>query len=160
MGTWVESSIDIADHPKTLRLAELLGMDIQKTVGAIHLLWHFAMKFAWRDGDMEKFGEIAVARGSRWEGDPHKFIEALRQSGFLEGLKIHDWLDCAGKIVNSRIYNEFRRKTPSNGDKRRKTPSNGDNTSLPTQPTQPTVREERRQKLPRKNVRGSVLSVT
>lgn len=129
---WIESNIDIADHPKTLKLASILKTDIQKTVGAIHLLWHFTMKFAWRDGNLEKFGEDAIASGSKWTGKPSDFVAALQQSGFLDGMVVHDWLDCAGRLVTDRIYNELRRKTAHYGVKRRKTSVS---VQLPTNPT-------------------------
>ena len=145
---WIESHVEIGEHPKIFKLMELLNIDAQKAVGAVHLLWHFAMKYAWRDGDLEKFGEAAIAKGSKWDGDPKKFIEALQESGFLDGLSVHDWMDCAGRLVSDRLYNEKRRKiahgAPLNAVKRRKTPSNvrqygATNPTNPTNPTLPTI---------------------
>ena len=112
---WIESDIELGDHPKTHALAESLGISIAQAVGHLHLLWYFTMKYAWRDGNLEKFVETAIAKGSKWEGQPKDFIKALQTSGFMDGLKIHDWLDCAGKFVLGRLYNEERRKTAQNG---------------------------------------------
>ena len=125
MSEWIESHVEIGEHPKTITLAAELGVRQAEAVGLLHLLWHFTMKFAWRDGNLEKFSDVAIARGSKWEGDPMLFLDALRKSGFIEGLQIHDWMSCAGKFVSGKIYNELRRKTAHYGALRRKTAQNG-----------------------------------
>lgn len=141
MGVWIESDVDLADHPKTLRLMDALKIDCQQAVGALHLLWHFTMKYAWRDGDLVRFGVVAVAKGARWSGDPHAFVLALQESGWLDELKIHDWLDSAGRLVNDRLYNEKRKKKSGrrNADRlRRITAYKSPVTPLPN-PTQPNL---------------------
>ncbi len=100
---WIESHVDIGDHPKTFELAERLGIGVAQAVGHLHLLWHFTLKFAWQDGSLERFSRVAVARGAHWDGDAHKFIEALQASGWLDGLKIHDWMDFCGDLVKKKI---------------------------------------------------------
>ncbi|MBI4063485.1 MAG: hypothetical protein HY401_04200 [Elusimicrobia bacterium] len=142
---WIESHVEIGEHPKIFKLMELLSIDAQKAVGAIHLLWHFTMKYAWRDGNLDRFGEMAVARGAKWEGDPKEFIKALQSAGFLEGLQVHDWMDCAGRLVTDRLYNEKRRKTAQGSAKSRSiTAQNAvkrrqSGATNPTNPTLPTV---------------------
>ena len=52
------------DHPKTLRLARLLGIPQAAAVGILEMLWHFTGKYAVQ-GDIGRFqdGEIAQAAG-------------------------------------------------------------------------------------------------
>lgn len=108
---WIESHVDVGDHPKTFDLAERLGIGVAQAVGHLHLLWHFALKFAWQDGNLDKFSATAIARGAHWAGDAKTFVEALQASGWLDGMKIHDWLDFCGDLVKKKIeYQDRRRK--------------------------------------------------
>jgi uncharacterized phage protein (TIGR02220 family) len=45
----------------------------------------------------------------RWEGDPAVFIKALQDSGFLDGLQIHDWKLFARELIYQRLYNKTKR---------------------------------------------------
>ena len=100
---WVESHIEIGDHPKTYVLITDLNVRKAEAVGLLHLLWHFTLKFAWRDGDLSRFDAVAIAHGAGWEGDANVFIDSLQKSGFLDGMKVHDWLDFAGRLVKDRL---------------------------------------------------------
>lgn len=141
---WIESHVEIGEHPKIYVLSTALNVRKAEAVGIVHLLWHFVMKFAWRDGDLRRFDEVSVARACGWEGEPKVVIEALIKAGFLdngESLQVHDWFDFAGRLVHDRIYNEKRRRKTS--VKRRLKPVNRalpnptlPNPTLPNQPNQ------------------------
>lgn len=106
---WIESQVDLGDHPKIYTLSTVLGVRKAEAVGLVHLLWHFTMKFAWRDGNLKRFDVIAVAKSSGWEGDPKIFIKGLQKSGLLDNMQVHDWKDFAGRLIYDRLYNENRR---------------------------------------------------
>lgn len=112
---WIESHIDIGDHPKITELCFELMIKKHEAVGHLHLLWHFTMKYAWRDGDLRRFTPRVICQAVGWDKDPDAFINALRRTGWLEPdtYQIHDWLEYSGKLVTDRLYNEKRRKTAS-----------------------------------------------
>ncbi len=97
-------------------------VDKPEAVGVLHLIWHFTMKFAWRDGDLNRFPAPVVAEAIGWKKDPEMLMRGLQQAGWIDAdLKVHDWLDYAGKLVRDRLYNEKRRFTPFYGVNPRKT---------------------------------------
>jgi hypothetical protein len=51
---YTPSHAELAQHPKTRKLARLLGVSIPTALGHLHLLWHFALKYA-QDGDLTRF---------------------------------------------------------------------------------------------------------
>jgi hypothetical protein len=109
---WIESHQDIREHPKTYALMEKLHLDKRGAVGMVHLLWWWVL-----DNAME--GEIrqpngAVARAVEWDGDARELVDALISSGWLdreEGyLRVHDWLERAGPIVEKRLHRKALKK--------------------------------------------------
>lgn len=111
---WVESHIDLGNHPKTFALQTALNADLPTAIGVLHLLWHFTLRFCWRTGDLSKYNATQIAYAVGWKGDPNVLLVSLQESGWLDGMIVHDWLDYAGKIVRDRLYNEQRRNTASN----------------------------------------------
>lgn len=131
--TWVVSHEDLGQHPKVHALMSSLKIRLPEAVGILHLLWHFTMKFSWRDGDLSKFNTDFIAKAVGWDEDSGKLIKSLQQTGWMDGMIVHDWLEHAGKIVQDRIYNQERRKTALNAVK------NGVNYGA-TSPVSPTSR--------------------
>lgn len=103
MAIWIESHTDLATHPKLFVLSRTLSVPIPYAVGTLHLLWYFTLKYSWRDGDLTRFDDVAIAQASGWDKEPKVLIEALQNAGFLDGKKVHDWLDFAGRLVKDRI---------------------------------------------------------
>lgn len=121
MSEWIKLHTELIDHPKLHRFTALIGVERTTAIGHLNCLWIFTLRYAWRDANLERFGDIAIAKGCLWNGDPKLFIESLQTSGFLDGYIVHDWHDYAGKLVSDRLYNETkRRKTPLNVVKRPK----------------------------------------
>lgn len=120
---WIESHIDLGDHPKVAELCFQLMIKKHEAIGHLHLLWHFTMKYAWRDGVLRRFTPRVICEAVGWEKDTDTFINALVHTGWLEEgtMKVHDWLDYSGKLVKDRLYNEIRRKTALNDVSLRKT---------------------------------------
>lgn len=112
--SWIESHQELGRHPKTRRLARLLDVSLPATVGHLQFLWWWALDFA-QDGDLSHYEAQEIADAALWEGEPARFIGALRMAGFLDGLpdggySIHDWHDYAGKLIEQRRANAERQR--------------------------------------------------
>jgi len=86
---------DYWDHPKTLRMIELLGPRGE----TIPLkMWSWAAKFK-LSGVFNSPAQLALA--CRFKGDPTKVQDALKDAGFLDpdGLTIHDWMERSGRGI-------------------------------------------------------------
>ena len=102
---WIESHQEIWRHPKTKKLARLLGVSVPTAVGHLHGIWYWALDFA-QDGDLRQYDPEEIADAALWEGDPRQFVEALVTAGYLDqtddGLSLHDWYDYAGRLMEQR----------------------------------------------------------
>lgn len=110
---WIESHQELARHPKTKRLARLLGVSLPAAIGHLHFLWWWAMDYA-QDGDLSRYDEYDIADACGWEGDEKQIVDALIESGFVDktddGLVIHDWYDYAGRLIEKREQNRERKR--------------------------------------------------
>lgn len=110
MAWYLESHQTLRNHPKTLKLARLLGVSKPAAIGHLHLLWWWALDYA-EDGDLGRFDALDVAVGAEWEGDPAAFLDALVRSGFLDaGGRIHDWGVYTGRLAAQRASNRDRQR--------------------------------------------------
>lgn len=111
---WIESHQELGRHPKTKRLARLLGVSVPTAVGHLHFLWWWALDYA-EDGCLYRYDSVDIADAAMWEEDPQSFVDALVESGFLEpsedGLRIHDWWQYAGRLVERRRKDADRKRT-------------------------------------------------
>ena len=116
---YTPSHVELAQHPKTRKLARLLGTSIPTAIGHLNLLWHFALKFA-PDGDLSRFDSAEIADGCMWEGTPETLCEALETCEWIDradegNCAIHDWNDYGGKYVQRKESNAQRmRETRAN----------------------------------------------
>jgi hypothetical protein len=106
---WIESHETLGAHPKTRKLAHLLGVSKVTAIGHLHVFWWWALNYA-QDGDLSRWDVLDIAIGAEWDGDPDLFVDAMTKAGFLEddGLIIHDWHDYAGKLIARRKANAER----------------------------------------------------
>lgn len=110
---WIESHQELGSHPKTQKLARILGLSKPTVVGHLQYLWWWATDYA-QEGDLSRFDPLDIAIGAEWEGNPDLFLDALIRSGFVDrdeegrGLSIHDWHDYAGKLIERRAKNAER----------------------------------------------------
>jgi hypothetical protein len=124
---WIKVYDELWEHHKLYKLRDITGISILELVAHLVSLWHFTLRNAWRDGDLEPWGDSGIEAASRWQSTQGVFVKALRESGFLDGFVVHDWLEIAGGLVVERLYNEQRRKYGvSTASKRRKTPARVD----------------------------------
>lgn len=123
---WIESHQSLGDHPKTRKLARLLGIPKVAVIGHLHCLWWWATDYA-EDGSLQRYDDLDIAIGAEWDGDPASFLDALVTAGFLDddehGLRIHDWDEYAGKLIERRKANAERmRKTRAEHEQGTETP--------------------------------------
>jgi len=90
-------------HPKTLDLAERLGLELWGAVGILESLWLFAGQHA-RRGDIGRHTDAGIARAIGWRGEPAKLIAALTACRWVDGcschrIRVHDWPDHADQAV-------------------------------------------------------------
>ena len=114
---WIESHQSLGTHPKTKRLARILGINLPQAVGHVQYLWWWAADFA-PNGCLNAYDAADVADACLWPGDPIVFVEALlccggvERRGFIEktteGWIIHDWNEYQGRIIAYRELNAKR----------------------------------------------------
>lgn len=99
---WIRVDVDMPDHPKMARLADLLG--VTEAWPRVFQLWCYAARVA-PLGDLGALPPRALAKASGWRGSPPRLVEALLEVGLIEksgdGYVIHDWMDQQGKYVKT-----------------------------------------------------------
>ena len=110
---WIESHQQVGRHPKTKKLARLLGVSLPAAVGHIHYLWWWALDYA-QDGDLSRFDSYDLKDAVHWDGDGIELMEALVESGYVDrddegGLHLHDWFEYAGKLAERRAKDRARK---------------------------------------------------
>lgn len=118
---WIESHQTLAGHPKTRKLAHLLGVSRPTAIGHLHCFWWWALDYA-DDGDLSRHDDLDIAIGADWEGDSGAFVDAITAVGFIEvntdGMRtIHDWYDYAGKLVDRKKANAERMRLAREAEK-------------------------------------------
>lgn len=100
---WLQSHQELRSHPKTVKVARMLGVDLPTMIGHLHLLWWWALDHA-ADGDLSKFDHEDIAMGAHYPGNADAFVKALKgcgpkgRSGFLtDSYLLHDWNEYGGK---------------------------------------------------------------
>ena len=108
---WFETHDTMARHPKTLKLARLLGVDRRYAVGLLHDLFSWGLYAADKDGLLQGLTEADIAQAMDYPLKKAGVLSsALVDAGYLDvspdGYAIHDWYDYAGKLYDSREKNK------------------------------------------------------
>jgi len=96
------------DHPKTRRLAKLLGVPMFSAVGVLECVWHFTARHAIR-GDIGRWNDHEIADAIGWPAeDAERLIPALVDAGWLDRcqshrLVVHDWQDHCDEAVKKTV---------------------------------------------------------
>lgn len=86
---WIKVYGDLPSHRKSVTLAALTGEPRAWT--HVVELWLWVSRHA-PDGNLGAMPDAAVAAVAGWrKGSPAQFVDALRQSGFLDGNMVHGW---------------------------------------------------------------------
>ena len=144
---WIESHQALGHHPKTLHLAAELKCSVPAAVGYLHLLWWWALDYA-PGGVVEHGARGVAARACYFRGKPDVFWSALMSAGFVDqtgdngAVKIHDWMDYAGRLVDKRAANAQRMRDARATHATRTSGARAGATNKPDQPdtNQPTNR--------------------
>lgn len=108
---WIESHQELARHPKTKKLARLLGVTTPAAIGHLHMFWWWAMDYA-QSGDISRFDPEDIADAVDWPAeDAATFLECMSSAGFIDdSFMIHDWHDYAGRLIEKREQNRDRKR--------------------------------------------------
>lgn len=121
MDTWVAVDIGIMESPKTRNLKNLLGLETMRdAAGYAMALFIYAMRVAWRDGDLTAHGIDGIEEACLWRGETGKLVEAFRGcgktqqdgkrgKGFLDGFTVNDWQERHNRLIKDRLYREEKR---------------------------------------------------
>lgn len=107
---WIEFHDSVSEHEKTIALAQELGITRYAAGGLLAFLWSWAVTHAEMDGSIEDYTHIAISKRCHWDGEPAMLIAALQKTGFLDGMKIHNWARYAGKLIERRKKDRLRKQ--------------------------------------------------
>lgn len=97
---WLRVSVNLKNHPKSLRLGVILHKE--RAHSYVTDLWAWAAQF-YPDGDISESDALDVALACGWDGDPETFLQALEDCGWLDvqdGCRlIHGWEEYQGKLI-------------------------------------------------------------
>ena len=106
---WLELDDGIWEHHKTAKLCAALKISEVQCVGHLISLWHFVLRNAWRDANLEAWGEDGIEKAARWYGKKGEFIKETRNCGIIDGFFSHGWMERAGRLVYDRLRKEAER---------------------------------------------------
>lgn len=112
---WIELHQGLREHRKTYACAEMLNISRVTMVGTLACLWLWALDNT-PDGRLDGISNRTIAHVCDWpEKKADKLIGALLSCGWLEKdedvLRIHDWTEYAGKLMERRAKDKERKKT-------------------------------------------------
>lgn len=142
---WIESHTVLIRHKKLILMAKELRLKPVYLLGHLHALWHTALEQQ-EDGDLSSWSDDLIADYSAYLGDSFQYVSLLQRFGWLDGKLLHDWMDYAGRYLESKYrtarpdYLESIRKKHENNIKSdfSQTTVNPPNlTNPPNQPKEP-----------------------
>lgn len=137
-------------HPKTYRLADLLGVTLHTALGVLEALWETTGDYA-PLGDIGRHSDAWIADSMLWKGAPSELIECLVSAGWIDRcddnrLVIHDWADHCPSYIRKRVERsgkEFVTCGSQTDDKPGPKESETGATREPEPPVKPPKREPR-----------------
>lgn len=98
---WTESHTVLIRHRKVVELAAALRIRPSHAIGHLHALWHAALEQQ-EDGDLSAWSDEFIALASDYPGDAPQYVRLLQKHRWLDERLIHDWLDYAGRYLESK----------------------------------------------------------
>lgn len=92
---WIESHTVLMRHRKLREFAREIRVRPSHAMGHLHALWHAALEQR-EDGDLSSWSDEFIAEMSDFPGDAPQYVRLLQKHHWLDGKKLHDWLDYAG----------------------------------------------------------------
>ena len=99
---WIRSESGLPRHPKTLHLMKLMGIQLDQTIGRLHLLWWWCQEYA-IDGDLSKKGGKVIEQSCNIP------LKMLIKAGFIDSRpyrRIHGWWENQGAYLRSRYHKQ------------------------------------------------------
>ena len=91
------------EHPKTLDLADALGIMDCFALGVMEAFWHHVTAY-YADGDITSMKPSVMARSIRYSGNAEELLEAMVGAGFVdrvgERLIVHGWAEHCNDAVH------------------------------------------------------------
>ena len=102
--------IDGLDHPKTIDLADELGICVPQAIGHLELMWRFVGQKTPR-GNIGRWSDAVIANAAQWQGKGADFVGALVKVGYLDEhpdhrLVVHDWHEHMPRWVKAKLGRE------------------------------------------------------
>ena len=96
------------EHPKTMALADVLGIDDCHALGILEALWHWTARYH-ADGNISGTQPGILARAVRTRIDAQTLWDALLSCGWIDvdgdSCLIHDWADHADNTTKKNLAN-------------------------------------------------------
>lgn len=108
---FIETHQSLRDHRKILTMATELDMPEAHVAGHCVFLWLWSIDNA-EDGILPA-SERMIERAAGWYGTPGQLVAAMVNASMLDrmedgSLRIHDWMDYAGRLIEKRHENAAR----------------------------------------------------
>lgn len=94
------------EHPKTLDLADALGIMDCFALGVMEAFWHHVAAY-YMDGDITNMKPSVMARSIRYSGNAEELLEAMIAAGFVDRvdgrLLVHGWPEHCNDAVHMAL---------------------------------------------------------
>ena len=94
------------EHPKTLDLADALGIMDCFALGVMEAFWHHVTAY-YADGDITSMKPSVMARSIRYSGNAEELLEAMIGAGFVarmgDRLIVHGWSEHCNDAVHMAL---------------------------------------------------------
>lgn len=111
---WFAIDCNVYTHPKTMRLAETLKLDVDTVVGKLGRLWGWAKLSGNETGEIGFLPDQEIADIMRWKKKPSVLTGALVDCGFLDrtdnGKSIHGWTELNGRMTEQKRKDNDRKR--------------------------------------------------
>jgi len=104
---WIEVHQSLPTHPKTLKLSNITGYEIDRCVGKLVILWLWSLAQK-EDGDLKDCDAVIIGKAAHITdpAEAQTFYGALIESKFIDQgtFLLHDWLDYAGRYLKAKYH--------------------------------------------------------
>lgn len=103
---WIESHTNLHRHPKIIKTQRVFGWDNDQAVGKMMKFWHWCLEFA-DSGVLDAYDAEDIAAVFGVTLDPSALVQRMVAIGWLDDdpvLRVHDWLDYAGKYLHAKYH--------------------------------------------------------
>ena len=99
---WIESHLELEEHPKLYLLVSKTGWSKDEAIARLHRLWWWALRYA-EDGDLNRYEPSQFLVRLDDKKDPNELLEILKECNWVDKNGIlHDWLEFAGRYINGK----------------------------------------------------------